>query len=229
MTTLQKVYDISPVQQLIDLNGESVNFEINVKVSSFDKENKPNKFQVCIVDQTTLDSNELEFKEVNNGTMNISLTQDKNIYQNYFLALKASTPCKCVIEIQKTELPVMEIPPPQPPATHVRKSEGFLFSTRFWMLMIVIVVVGVVGYYFYKGSNSSKIVSNDVKIDLRSPRIRPFENFKIAPRPEIRAKSHEASSRKSSSHASASSSSSASSVSSKGNEITNRLKRLNLQ
>lgn len=97
-----KTYSVSKVKQLIDLNGDSVNFEINFKVSSHNKE----PFDILVVDQATLDSDpNLEYKSVTNGIISGKVRKDKNIYQNHFIILKSNNPCECDVEIQKTELP----------------------------------------------------------------------------------------------------------------------------
>lgn len=105
-----KTYSVSKVKQLIDLNGDSVNFEVNFKVSSQNKE----PFDILVVDQTTLDNNQnLQYKNVTNGTISGKVKQDKNVYQNHFIILKAENPCNCDVEILKTELPETREPLPQ--------------------------------------------------------------------------------------------------------------------
>lgn len=97
-----KTYSVSKVKQLIDLNGDSVNFEISFKVSSHNKE----PFDILVVDQATLDSDpNLQYKSVTNGVISGKVRKDKNIYQNHFIILKANNPCECDVEIQMTELP----------------------------------------------------------------------------------------------------------------------------
>lgn len=98
-----KTYSVSKVKQLIDLNGDSVNFEINFKVSSRNKE----PFDILVVDQATLDSNpNLQYKNVTNGIISGKVRQDKNIYQNHFIILKSDIPCECDVEVSKIDLPL---------------------------------------------------------------------------------------------------------------------------
>ena len=97
-----KTYSVSKVKQLIDLNGDSVNFEVSFKVSSHNKE----PFEILVVDQATLDSDpNLQYKSVTNGVISGKVRKDKNIYQNHFIILKSNNPCECDVEIQMTELP----------------------------------------------------------------------------------------------------------------------------
>jgi hypothetical protein len=72
------------------------------------RDNSP--FDISVVDQDTLDNNsELKYRNVTNGSISGQLKQDKNVYQNHFLILKADSPCECDVEIEKTELDVTSV------------------------------------------------------------------------------------------------------------------------
>lgn len=102
MSEIKKQYTLSKIKQLIDINGDSVNFDLNFKVTSTDNETP---FQVLVVDQTTLDNTpDLKYKEVK-GSISGNILADKNIYQNYFLILKAENQCIVNVEISKKDLP----------------------------------------------------------------------------------------------------------------------------
>ena len=69
--------------QLIDLNGDSINFEL-----TFDIQSNPNdKFEILVVDQNTLDTNEnfikTEYKKSVNGNIQGSVKSDINKYQKF--------------------------------------------------------------------------------------------------------------------------------------------------
>lgn len=97
----EKIYNVSKVKQLVDLNGDTTNFELKFQVSS--KNNC--EFETLVVDQTTLDSNpNLEYKKAQ-GTISGTIVADKNVYQNYFLVLRSDKPCECVVKIDKKEIP----------------------------------------------------------------------------------------------------------------------------
>ena len=163
-----KTYSVSKVKQLIDLNGDSVNFEVSFKVSSHNKE----PFEILVVDQATLDSNpNLQYKSVTDGVISGKVRKDKNVYQNHFIILKSNNPCECDVEIQMTELPEFieqeqfEQPhQPQPrQSTQVSqplmdrlnsdKNDGF-----HWIKIILIVgfVVGI-GFVLYWVSQKNNI------------------------------------------------------------------------
>lgn len=101
MTQTTKKYTLGKIKQLIDLNEDSVNFELSFKVKSLDE----TPFYMIVVDQKTLDnSEELEYKEVVKGISG-NIVADKNIYQNYFLILKADNECYVEVELNKRDLP----------------------------------------------------------------------------------------------------------------------------
>lgn len=103
MSQIKKTYTLGKIKQLIDLNGDSTNFNLNFKVAAKDS-SQP--FNILVVDQTTLDNTpELNYKEVTKGVISGTIVADKNIYQNYFLILKSETPCQVDVEIIKKNLP----------------------------------------------------------------------------------------------------------------------------
>ena len=101
MTTVKNI-KLNSIKQLIDLNGDKVNFDLNVKVSS---ENKA-PFDALVVTQKILDSEqELVYKKVEDGTMSINISNDKGIYENYLLLLKSETPVNCEIQLDIKDIP----------------------------------------------------------------------------------------------------------------------------
>ena len=101
MTTVKKI-KLTSIKQLIDLNGDKVNFDLNVQVSS---ENKAN-FEALVVTQKMLDSEkELVYKKVEDGVMSINISNDKDVYENYLLLLKSDKPVNCEIKIDIKDIP----------------------------------------------------------------------------------------------------------------------------
>ena len=105
----------------MDLNGDSKNFDLTFTCTS--KDGAP--FEVLVVDQATLDSTPtLQYKKAN-GTISGNIVADKNVYQNYFLVLKADKPCEVTVKTIKKDIqpkvppqnqrPVMQAPPPSRP------------------------------------------------------------------------------------------------------------------
>lgn len=101
MSQTNKTYTLGKIKQLIDLNGDSTNFDLSFKVTCHD--NTP--FYLLVVDQTTLDNTpELKYKEAT-GSISGNIVADKNIYQNYFLILKSDKTCNVDVELTKKVLP----------------------------------------------------------------------------------------------------------------------------
>ena len=100
-THTKKTYTLGKIKQLIDLNDDSVNFDLSFKVTCHDD----TIFQMLVVDLTTLDNTpQLEYKDVKN-TISGNIVADKNVYQNYFLILKSDKVCKVDVETTKKVLP----------------------------------------------------------------------------------------------------------------------------
>lgn len=177
MTEIRKKYTLGKIKQLIDLNGDSVNFDLTFTVTC--QNNVP--FDLLVVDQQTLDNTpELKYKEVK-GSLSGNIVADKNMYQNYFLILKSQTPCEVEVFLVKKDLPetpmgpgdmgpgVMGSHPNGPHPNEMRlgnypgmkssqQSTGQEDSAINWK--VVGIVVGVVGgllllYYMYSKSNTT--------------------------------------------------------------------------
>ena len=174
----QKIYKVTSQKQLVDLNGNSVNFDLNFNAQS--KNGEP--FEILVVDQATLDSDSnLHYKKAIDGKINGNVLADKNIYQNYFLILRSEKECDVMVQLQKQELPLMEAPkqnmyvPPQtqptvesfqniqqPPQTVSQSTHLVKAKSNFKFYMIVLVVVLGLGalYYFYTKNKAKKLKNN---------------------------------------------------------------------
>jgi hypothetical protein len=231
MSSTKKTYNLSKIKQLIDLNGDSTNFDIQFRVTS--KNGAP--FDILVVDQTTLDNSpELQYKNAK-GQMAGSMVQDKNVYQNYFIVLRADPPCECDVEIIKKELPktreqIPQIPqgPPQPqPGNGVpqmpsspqpRKMPGSQSNWKTWAIIGVIVVGAIILYMVYasdKKKSAEAAPVQSAKMSASSPTKNP------SPSPSHHTTSVESPSPVSQSPASRSGGYG-------GNSLMNRLKRLHM-
>ena len=146
-----KTYNLTKTQQLIDLNGDTTNFDLTFTATS----KNGHQFDLLVVDQTTLDTNpSLEFKKVVNGTMSGNIVSDKGIYQNYFLILKSDNPCECTVQIDKKEIKMKEkeerssaeeIIPFKSPQTQLKSSKTNWKKIIIWGLIILL--IAAVLYY----------------------------------------------------------------------------------
>lgn len=157
MTTVRKTYYLNKRNQLIDLNEDRTNFDITFRVDS--KNGEP--FDIVVADQTTLDNSpQLEYKNASTGTMSGNIVQDKNIYQNYFLVLKAEQPCEVTVEITTKDIPGSNASNFTPPVdTPEPKSEGGNKKGFGWKWLILIGIAiggGILLWYIWNQKKKNK-------------------------------------------------------------------------
>jgi hypothetical protein len=103
--TNKQTHILGKTKKLIDLNGDSINFELSFTVTCKDD----TLFNVLVIDQLKLDNGQdLVYKECKK-TISGNIVSDKNFYQNYFLILKSEIPCEVEIEIVKKNLPITNL------------------------------------------------------------------------------------------------------------------------
>jgi hypothetical protein len=206
MATNRQTHQIGKIKKLIDLNGETTNFDITFRVASRNKE----PFEILVVDQTTLDNNpSLEYKKVDNGAISGNVIQDKNVYQNYFIILKADNPCECDVEIVKKELPKTSPPPPQPPAPSPLRNVGGKKTENGFSWVKILLIVGAIaalgiGLYLYSKRGENKPKEDVTKTDAPEAGFRFYSPPKSSASPPQKGDGE------------------------RGNDLLARLKRLNL-
>ena len=172
MTTTR--YSISNIKQLIDLNGKSINFQLGFKVKSVTNEN----FDVLVVTQEMLDSNEPLKYQNSEGEISGQITNENGVYNNYFLCLKSDKPMEVDVTININNLPVQPPPqlqqlqpPPPPPMDHQRhevlrdddddiilskklKKTKIDYSTNYLIfgIALIAILILVFGYYYWSKS-----------------------------------------------------------------------------
>ena len=161
----KKTVKVTNRQQLIDLNDDTVNFDLTFTATAKNGE----EFEVVVVDQSTLDNNpNIEFKKAI-GSISGNIISDKNVYQNYFLCLKAPQPCEVEIDIVKKEIPP-QLPvntPFKPPNDNLPMVPQKKDSTNWKMIIIVLIVIGggILLYYMYSKKNK---LESSLNIELTS-------------------------------------------------------------
>lgn len=171
MSTIKKTVSVNKIKQLIDLNGDKINYELNFSVKS--KDDLP--FEMIVVSQSTLDSGEkIDYKNITNGFISGNIVADKNVYQNYFLLLKSENPTECYIEISIKDIPVnKEFLRQQEIENKILEQNNYLKNNnvnnseksdyKTIIIIIIIILIGILLYYFFYNKQSTTI-SNDVDI-----------------------------------------------------------------
>lgn len=166
MPVTKKTYSLNKMKQLIDLNGDVTNFDLTFTATS--KDGSP--FSVLVVDQTTLDSSSsLNYKKAE-GTISGNIISDKGVYQNYFLLLKADSPCECDVTIDIKIIPKVSPPPPPPPVkTHLSNSRNLTppqkpssINWKFLLMFILVVGGGASLWYMYNKRSVVKVISSPI-------------------------------------------------------------------
>lgn len=159
-----KTYPLTKRHQLIDLNGENINFKLDFFV---DAQDPHNEFQAIVLTQDQLDSvdmNKIEMK-VAKGKISGNISANNNKYQNYFLVLKKKEESfpdfdvEVKIQLEKLEIsenPELEtptenysIPVEQADIQTTECATPFYRKPWFWVfLAILALVVGVFVYNY---------------------------------------------------------------------------------
>lgn len=162
-------------KQLIDLNGDSINFDLTFTARSSENSD----FHALVVDQNTLDKvphDSLEFKRAN-GSISGNIVSDKNVYQNYFLCLKSDKPCDVEVIINKKEIqPAQPRPRPHPQQVnateqHVKNVAQPPYITNWKLICIVIVIIIGGGLCYYMYVNKKKQQKNQSIGNTMTPSI----------------------------------------------------------
>lgn len=104
--SFEKLLSVNNIKQLVDINGDVTNFTAKFTVTSLEGKN----FQMTVADQNMLDSDDpLQYKEVK-GSISGTISSDKNIYTNYYIAVKAAEPTQIKINVELKEMPLKDLP-----------------------------------------------------------------------------------------------------------------------
>ena len=165
MSKFRKTYSINSIQQLIDLNQDSKNFKLTFKCES---KNPNDKYQILVLNQSQLDSQDSNKVQYKNVTHRISgnIQADKDIYQNYFLVIKSDKDCIVDIEIDKQEIPpnIPNNPPNIPnnppnylnsqnnsknPTTFPKKTNKSFLRSNLFLWSVILIIGGMLLYYIF--------------------------------------------------------------------------------
>jgi hypothetical protein len=158
-----KTYPLTKRPQLIDLNGELVNFKLDFLVES---QIPTKEFLALVLTQEQLDSvniNKIEMKTAQ-GKISGNITANNNKYQNYFLVLKKKENdegedfnVNVAINIEKLEN--VEVPSSEPslttdtPSTEITTTDNVNcnvpFYKKVWFWVFIGILLFVTGLFIY--------------------------------------------------------------------------------
>jgi hypothetical protein len=147
----KNTYTLTPQNQLIDLNGNLVNFDLTFSATS--KDGTP--FKAVVIDQQTLDTNpEINYNIVENGSVGGNIVYDKNIPQNFFLIVKIhENPCEVEVLIDKKEIPGITTTQKNPTQeTKILQSS----SPSIWKVVLIVIAILLVGFLIWQQYNNWK-------------------------------------------------------------------------
>jgi hypothetical protein len=179
---------VSNVNQLIDINGDSSNFEAEFSVVSKNRE----EFEAVVVNQTALDEKgtNFEFQKSVDGQFSGTIVHDNNVGENYFLILKKGLkPYECEISINKKDLPKTpkNIPEIQRQVITDTQPKEKMSFVKLLCIVLCIGIVGYIVYWFFSKKSAEKPVPKDGTTEMNRVLKDIAETKKIPlPRPQVR-------------------------------------------
>jgi len=200
MPTSSAKYTLTHIKQLIELNGDIVNFNLTFTVKSNNKE----PFYLVAVDQSLLDSEEnLDYKLVDTGIISGNIISDNNIHNNFYLVLKSKDNNKVNVDV------TIEIEEIQPNPHHQQineqdisdsnihntndlnnldiqqysqytenyssQSSSVNFFTKYFKYILLGLVISVIVYLIYKYYTNNIKFSDTVSPDFKLDEINPIQ------------------------------------------------------
>lgn len=169
------LYTLTPTKQLVDINKDVSNFRCRFSIAS--KEGEP--FEAVIVDQVQLDSgDEFPFQSSTNGMFGGELIMDKNIYQNFYLAMKAPKTTIVEVDLEFERLPEYIVQQNDGILLEHKRTDSGMLVKGLVVLAVVLIVGGVIyGMTRKEGENS---VSPSTSVDI-TPKESLLSNLKQVP------------------------------------------------
>ena len=121
MPSIDKLYSITNVNTLIDLNENINNFDCNFTITNIDDSDN-GKFKLAIVSQEELDDGDIQYKNIT-GSISGNINSKNGIYENYIMLIKSDSDCKCHIKTEFRELSDQEIQKEEMQEKEMQKKE----------------------------------------------------------------------------------------------------------
>lgn len=91
--SINEIVKVSKNKKLYDLNKEFTNFEVDFMIKS------EHPYEFTIVNQNTLDNEDIKYNKVKGGVVSDKITVNDNIFQNHFLIIKTDSELERDVEV----------------------------------------------------------------------------------------------------------------------------------
>ena len=143
MTTVSKTISSNKQYQLVDLNGDLVNFKIDYILESTDS--KP--FEISIVSQEHLDDNKpIIYRKSKNGKIVGSLEHTNNIKDNYYITIKSNEEVEVNMVIKRTSI---DAPTTEMDFELLERNNSFVYKYGYIIFIVIILILFGIYYYMY--------------------------------------------------------------------------------
>lgn len=162
---MAKQYVINQTRQLIDLNDNLINFKISFRVAVAPQSNSASVpvFDVAVVEQSTINSNmdNIQYNHVTVGEFSGDIENANNVYQSWYLILKAPQEISVWVDIQKEEIAPAVPDTTNLPSQIVSQPQSSYNWTA--IILLVLILAGGGWWYFYGRKNEE-----DEDVDKKS-------------------------------------------------------------
>jgi len=174
MTTISKTIYSTKQYQLIDLNGDFINFKIDYILESTDA--KP--FKAGIVSQEQLDENSpIIYKDSENGKILGSIENENNTRGNYYIAIQSENETEINMNIIKNEIPLLKS---EVDFKLKENNTSFIYKYGYIIFIIAICIGFAVYYYMYIYLPTPSVSDSPITIpEIEVKTIQPEVNIEI--------------------------------------------------
>lgn len=155
---VENKYKVGDRHLLIDLNKDLTNFKLSFECFS----DPQMEFQICVTNQNELDSvqmSELNMKNVSGGSISGNIVADKNVYENYFLVLRANQDMEILVAVDLEPIEASSLSTEGQSVQneqHNNTSSSVIDWKRIVMLVLLVVIFIVFIYYILRISGGHK-------------------------------------------------------------------------
>jgi len=160
MEDTKAVVNLDIDKQFFEITEGLVNFEVDFEVQT----DNDAPFEIAVVDQQTLDSDQFPYRRVEEGHVKGKVTNDNNRRVPFFMVLRADAPTRASVSLAKLSLPLNDSPTTvsktpvqqqqqqQNPRAKRQKAglETFMTFAKNRNLLIAVLVAIVAGLWWFR-------------------------------------------------------------------------------